>query len=97
VIQQLIGGRRVLSGMARHETGAVRNDTAKLIRQLSSKSEYGVYLDVTPPETRPRGWKVIRAFIPELVSMCVPGVPYSGHPRFQAYGGIRNEYPHPLP
>jgi thiazole/oxazole-forming peptide maturase SagD family component len=96
-IEQLIGGREVLSGMKSYETGEVRADTAKLIRQLSSVSEYGVYLDVTPPETRDRGWKVIRALIPELVTMCVPGVPYSEHPRFKAYGGIRHEYPHPLP
>jgi thiazole/oxazole-forming peptide maturase SagD family component len=97
VIDQLIAGRRVLSAMKRYETGADGNDTAKLIRQLSCISEYGVFLDVTPPETCDRGWKVIRVLIPELVTMCVPGVPYSAHPRIKAFGGIRNEYPHPLP
>lgn len=97
VIGNLVGGRRVLSGMKSHDSGNVGADTARLIRQLSKVSEYGVYLDVTPPETRGRGWKVMRVFLPELVTMCVPGVPYREHPRIKAHGGVVNEYPHPLP
>jgi thiazole/oxazole-forming peptide maturase SagD family component len=97
VIQKMVGGRKALSTMKNYETDDVEADTARLVQQLSSVSEYGVYLDVTPPETRSRGWKVMRVFFPELVTMCVPGVPYSEHPRMKAYGGIRNEYPHPLP
>jgi thiazole/oxazole-forming peptide maturase SagD family component len=97
VIHKMVDGRRALSTMKSYDTGNTRADTARLIRQLSSVSEYGVLLDVTPPETRSRGWKVMRVFFPELVTMCVPGVPYSEHPRIKAYGGIRNEYPHPLP
>jgi thiazole/oxazole-forming peptide maturase SagD family component len=97
VFRKMTGERKALSGMKSYDTGDVRADTARLVRQLSTVSEYGVYLDVTPPETRERGWKVMRVFIPELVTMCVPGVPYSEHPRLVAHGGIRNEYPHPLP
>jgi thiazole/oxazole-forming peptide maturase SagD family component len=97
VIRKMVGGRKVLSGMKNYETGDVEAETARLVRQLSSVSEYGVYLDVTPPESRSRGWKVMRVFFPELVTMCVPGVPYSEHPRMKAFGGVRNEYPHPLP
>jgi thiazole/oxazole-forming peptide maturase SagD family component len=97
LIQNLIGGRIVLSGMKNYDTGDTRADTIRLIRQLSSVSEYAVFLDITPPETRDRGWKVARVFFPELLTMCVPGVPYSQHPRIKAYGGITNQYPHPLP
>ena len=97
IIEKLISGKDVLSRMMNYETGDVGADTARLAQQLSNVSEYGVYLDVTAPETRSRGWNVIRVFFPELVSMCVPGVPYSEHPRIKAHGGIRNEYPHPLP
>ena len=96
-IRSMVSGREVLSSMKNYDTGNVEADTARLVRQLSSVSEYGVYLDVTPPESRSRGWKVMRVFFPELVTMCVPGVPYSEHPRMKAFGGIRNEYPHPLP
>lgn len=97
VIRKLVGGRKILSGMRNYSTEDVAADTARLIRQLSSVSEYGVYLDVTPPETLDRGWKVMRVFLPELITMCVPGAPYSEHPRFKKYGGIRNDLPHPLP
>jgi hypothetical protein len=97
VIDDMISGRKVLSAMPNHQTDDTGKDTARLIRQLGSVSEYGVYLDVTPPETRRWGWKVMRVFLPELVTMCVPGVPYSTHPRIQEFGGIQNEYPHPLP
>jgi len=97
VIQNLSEGRVVLSTMKNYATGNVGADTARLVRQLSSVSEYGVTLDITPPETRSRGWKVMRVFFPELVTMCVPGVPYSRHPRILRYGGVRNEHPHPLP
>lgn len=96
-IEQLISGRRVLSAMTNHDTGDVRADTSRLIAQLSAFSTDAVFLDVTPPETASRGWKVMRVFVPELVNMCVPGVPYSEHPRLKAAGGVRNEFPHPLP
>lgn len=97
VLRDMVGSRTTLSSLKSFATDDPTADTARLIRQLSKISEYGVYLDVTPPETRHRGWKVMRVFLPELVTMCVPGVPYSQHPRIQRYGGIRNEYPHPLP
>jgi thiazole/oxazole-forming peptide maturase SagD family component len=97
VIRGLAGGRESLSSLRCYDTGDVGMDTARLIRQLSGVSEYGVFLDVTPPETRGLGWTVMRVFLPELVTMCVPGVPYDEHPRIRACGGVRNGYPHPLP
>jgi thiazole/oxazole-forming peptide maturase SagD family component len=97
VIEKLVAGQAALSAMKSYEAGDPQAETAALIQQLASVSKYGVCLDVTPPETRSRGWKVMRVLLPELVTMCVPGVPYGCHPRFKAYGGIRNEYPHPLP
>lgn len=97
VIKRLVSGQIPLSAMKSYETGNAQADTTALIQQLSSVSKYGVSLDVTPPETSNHGWKVVRVFLPELVTMCVPGVPYGSHPRLNAYGGIRNRYPHPLP
>lgn len=97
VIEKLVEGRGPLSALKNYDTGDTLADTTALIQQLSSVSKYGVGLDITPPETRSRGWKVMRVFLPELVTMCVPGVPYGCHPRLNAYGGIRNRYPHPLP
>lgn len=97
VIDGLVEGTRVLSAMKSHDTGDAERDTVRLIRQLRPFSEHAVFLDVTPPETRPLGWHVMRVFLPELVTMCVPGVPYTRHPRMVQYGGVCNECPHPLP
>jgi thiazole/oxazole-forming peptide maturase SagD family component len=97
IIRGMGEGEKLLSAMKSYESGNTKSDLIRLIGQLSRVSEYAVYLDVTPPETRDKGWYVMRAFIPELVTMCVPGVPYSNHPRFEQYGGITNEFPHPLP
>lgn len=97
LIHSMVKGKKLLSAMKTYETEDAKKDVTKLIRQLSGISEYAVYLDVTPPEAREKGWYVMRAFIPELVTMCIPGVPYSEHPRFKKFGGIDNEYPHPLP
>ena len=97
IIDGMVDGTRVLGAMQNFETGDVRRDTARLMRQVAEVSEWGVFLDITPPETAGKGWRVARVFLPELVTMCVPGVPYSAHPRIQAYGGIQNRYPHPLP
>lgn len=97
LIDDLIAGHTTISSMKNYESGDLQAETATLIRQLSSVSKYGVCLDVTPPETRSHGWKVVRVFLPELVTMCVPGVPYGCHPRLKAYGGICNEHPHPMP
>lgn len=97
LIRNMVKGQKLLSTMPNHASGNIRQDLTRLISQLSQASEYAVYLDVTPPEARGKGWYVMRVFIPELLTMCVPGVPYTQHPRFQDFGGIVNEYPHPLP
>jgi thiazole/oxazole-forming peptide maturase SagD family component len=97
IIREMMGETAALTGMRNFETGDARADTARLVKDLSGVSEHGVFLDITPPETRSRGWYVARVFLPELVTMCVPGVPYSEHPRIKSFGGIKNHYPHPLP
>ena len=96
-VERLISGRRVLSALRNHDSGDAGADAARLVAQLSAFSRYGVFLDVTPPECVSRGWKVMRVFLPELLTMCVPGVPYTTHPRMVAHGGVRNDWPHPLP
>jgi thiazole/oxazole-forming peptide maturase SagD family component len=70
---------------------------AALITMVSGVSEWACYLDITPPELADTDWKVIRVLIPELLSMCLPGMPPKAHPRMRGYGGVTNEQPHPLP
>jgi thiazole/oxazole-forming peptide maturase SagD family component len=73
------------------------SDLTYVVNHLSKVSKYAVYRDITPPEIADSGIHVLRVFIPELCNMCMPGFPYTNHPRLSKYGGIQNEYPHPLP
>lgn len=73
------------------------DELSELISMVSQVSEWATYLDITPPELADTSWKVVRVLIPELLSMCLPGLPPKDHPRMLEYGGVSNEYPHPLP
>jgi thiazole/oxazole-forming peptide maturase SagD family component len=87
----------LLSALESQEKKSAEEEISDILSKLSKKSEYGVYLDITPPEVHKKGWKVVRTFFPELVQMCLPSFPYSNHPRMQEFGGIKNDLPHPVP
>jgi len=98
ILDELSSGKsRLLSSYPSYTTGNDREDLQRLVAGVKRISEHAIYLDITPPEVISQGWSVMRVFIPELSTMCMPGIPYSQHPRFEEFGGITNEYPHPLP
>ena len=93
----MIEGEIKLSEIPTLEDLSVDNQLKHLIQYLSKVSEYAVYMDVTPPEAREKGWYVSRVLIPEILEMCIPDFPFANHPRMKEYGGVKNEYPHPMP
>ncbi len=97
LFNSMYDGEVVLSGLQDLSYGDDDRDIEYLLTNLRKVSEYGVYLDITPPETARKGWKVIRTLFPELLQISLPDFPYTSHPRMKQYGGIQNEYPHPLP
>lgn len=97
LVNSLTEGSITLSSLKDLSQGSDENDLSFILKALKNVSKYAVYLDITPPEIRNKGWFVIRTFIPELYNMCLPGYPYTKHSRIIQYGGIKNEYPHPLP
>ena len=86
-----------LSSLENLSSGDADIDVTYVIKCLSEVSNYAVYRDITPPEIAGSGIHVLRVFIPELCNLCLPGFPYTNHPRLGKYGGVQNEYPHPLP
>jgi thiazole/oxazole-forming peptide maturase SagD family component len=92
----MLQGETALSGLKDY-SGDIDLELEYILKKMKSVSEYGVFLDITPPEVKSKGWKCIRTFFPELVQMSLPGFPYSNHPRIKKYGGIKNDTPHPLP
>jgi thiazole/oxazole-forming peptide maturase SagD family component len=97
IFKNLTSSSLPLSGMKNLSTGDDSKDIQYLISKLRKISKYAVYLNITPPEMISRGWHVIRVFVPEYATICLPGIPFSQHPRILKYGGVRNPNPHPLP
>lgn len=92
-----IEGEIKLSEIKSVNQSSAKENIQYLINQLKHVSEYAVFLDITPPETRERGWYVSRVLVPEILEMCIPDYPFANHPRMLEYGGVKNEYPHPMP
>ena len=86
-----------LSDKRNENYGNSEENLKYVIGKLREISKYAVYLDITPPEVIGMGLKVMRVFIPELVQLSYPGFPYSQHPRVLKFGGITNDFPHPMP
>lgn len=97
LLDRLIGEDIKLSEIESRWEDDVDSQITHLLGEISKISEYAVYVDITPPEVIDKGWSVVRTFIPELCGMCLPGFPFKNHPRVKKYGGVKNEYPHPLP
>jgi thiazole/oxazole-forming peptide maturase SagD family component len=98
LLDEMTGNESIpLSSLENQSTGDVDTDLGFVIETLSKVSKYAVYRDITPPEIADSGLHVLRVFIPELCNMCMPGFPFTNHPRLNKYGGVQNEYPHPLP
>ncbi|AWZ49249.1 streptolysin associated protein SagD [Clostridiaceae bacterium 14S0207] len=97
LIKELIDGEIKLSSLEDLRKDNIDEDIKFILKHLKKVSEYAVFMDITPPETRDKGWYVMRVLVPELLEMCIPDFPFANHPRIKQYGGIKNEYPHPMP
>jgi len=56
-----------------------------------------VLLDLTTPDVRELGFRALRVWSPDCLVLPLPSAPPLAHPRFEAYGGVVNEAPHPYP
>jgi thiazole/oxazole-forming peptide maturase SagD family component len=67
---------------------------------LDSYKENGCrlyYLELSTRDVRDLGFYVCRTYTPDLLSLCMPSSPQSGHPRFKSYGDVIVSDPHPFP
>lgn len=97
ILETIYEGSANLSSLKNESRGSDRENLKYIISRIAKLSRYAVYLDITPPEITGTGLKVMRVFIPELVQLSYPGFPYTEHPRVLQFGGITNEFPHPMP
>jgi thiazole/oxazole-forming peptide maturase SagD family component len=58
----------------------------------------GLYeCDLTTVDAAQLGMVTPRFWSPDLLPLALPSAPLAGHRRFDAYGGVANERPHPYP
>ncbi|GIG56445.1 streptolysin associated protein SagD [Longispora fulva] len=96
-LKRRIVAERFAGSVKLSEIPGLDNPLDDLIAMVAGVSEWATYLDITPPELDGTPWKVVRVLIPELLSMCLPGMPPKAHPRMRSYGGVAHDHPHPLP
>ncbi|MDF0602557.1 YcaO-like family protein [Psychromarinibacter sp. C21-152] len=53
--------------------------------------------DLTDREAEALGFRVMRAWSPEMLDLCLPGAPPLRHPRLAEFGGLAHADPHPYP
>ncbi len=76
------------------------NDAQQLqvLVQSFKKTHKGLFFcDLTCREASDLGFVAPRVWSPDTLSLCLPCAPWLKHPRFQAYGGVAYEFPHPYP
>ena len=75
----------------------ITSDLRHLVDGFTSTRKELVFLDLTTTDIHDLGFCVVRVWSPDTISLSLPSAPPIMHPRFQAYGGITNEAPHPYP
>lgn len=95
--EPLISGNVTLSELENHSGKNKKEDLKILLAYAKKVSPNAVFLDMTPPEATEKGWYVTRVLMPDLLEMCIPAFPFANHPRMRQFGGVTNEFVHPMP
>lgn len=69
----------------------------ELLKYISSEYKNAIVLDISVPDLKYLNQHIARVYIPELIPMMVPNNVYFQHTRFLKFGGVRNDFPSPLP
>ena len=77
--------------------GSVGDDVRTLVGAFAACGRRLVLLDLTTADVRALGFRVVRLWSPDLLSLPLPSAPPLEHPRFADYGGAAHEAPHPYP
>ena len=72
-------------------------DVRHLVDGFARTGKELVFLDLTTRDIRDLGFVAVRVWSPDTLSLSLPSSPPVMLPRFQAYGGVANEDPHPYP
>lgn len=77
--------------------GNHESQVATLIASFRKSNKNIYFLNLSGAEEEALGFKVMRVWSPNTLSLCLPSAPQLAHSRFNEYGGISHEDPHPYP
>ncbi len=77
--------------------GGAANDVRTLTEAFAAVRKRLALFDLTTSDVQALGFRVVRLWSPDLLSLPLPSAPPLEHPRFAAYGGAGHEAPHPYP
>jgi thiazole/oxazole-forming peptide maturase SagD family component len=73
-------------------------ELARHLLQAFRRSGKDLYhRDITPSDVASAGFRAVRLWCPQTLSLCLPSAPPVQHPRFADYGGFSHSEPHPYP
>jgi thiazole/oxazole-forming peptide maturase SagD family component len=75
----------------------VGGDLAHLLDAFAETGKRMGCMDMTTDDVRALGFRVVRVWSPDMLTLSLPDAPPVLHPRFAAYGGFGREDPHPYP
>jgi thiazole/oxazole-forming peptide maturase SagD family component len=80
------------------DAGGTLDEELRLLAEgFRSSAKRLVLLDLSTDDIRALGFRVVRVWSPDVLSLPLPSAPPVEHPRFAAYGGVQHEAPHPYP
>jgi len=77
--------------------GSVNDELAHLADAFARSGKELLFLDITTDDAAALGFRVLRVWSPDLLSLSLPRFPPAAHQRFNAYGGFQDASPHPYP
>ncbi len=77
--------------------GTHQEQVNHLVNSFVKSNKRIYWLDLTNVEAKTLDFRVGRVWSPDTLSLCLPSAPQVLHARFNDYGGVAHEYPHPYP
>jgi thiazole/oxazole-forming peptide maturase SagD family component len=94
--RQVVTGPEIRRQVPQLQRSATQTITGQLLSLAIER--YRIFaLDLSAEDAVSLGFRVVRLFSPDLLSLYAPSFPEGDHPRFEAYGGFRSAAPHPYP
>jgi hypothetical protein len=78
-------------------TGNAEEDVRVMLEASTATEKRLVLFDLTTIDVQALGFRVVRLWSPDLLSLPLPSAPPLEHPRFADYGRAAHEAPHPYP